>query len=207
MKRSIKFRALNEDDCILMHKWRQDEEIQRLVGRYYKFISLEMERTWIKKVMMDNTENIYLAICLNDESEQMIGYTSLNNINYHDRTAITGGLVFGEKDYRDGIMLIDYYLMIYDYAFNQLNMNRLYGYCLESHKTTIRMAVMMGHEIEGISRQGIFKNGEYQNLVNLSILKEDYSRILNSGGFTLKEITKRLSNIKKEGIKVKSFEI
>lgn len=198
MKRSIKFRALREDDCILINKWRQDEEIQRLIGHYYRFISLEMEREWVKKVMMDNTNNIYLAICLNDGTEQMIGYTSLNNINYHDRTAVTGGLVFGEKDYRDGVTLIDYYLMIFDYAFNQLNMNRLYGYCLEAHKTTIRMACMMGHEIEGISRQGIFKNGEYHNLVNLAILKEDYLKIFNSGGYTLKEITKRLSKIKRE---------
>jgi RimJ/RimL family protein N-acetyltransferase len=207
MKRSIKFRAFKEDDCILTHRWRQDEELQRLTGHYFRFISLEMERAWIRKVMLDNTDNIYLAICLNDESEQMIGYTSLNNINYHDRTAITGGLVFGEKNYRDGLMLIDYYLMIYDYGFNQLNMNRLYGYCLESHKTTIRMAVMMGHEIEGISRQGIFKNGEYQNLVNLSILKEDYLRIMNSGGFTLKEITKRLAKLKKDGIIPKTVDL
>ncbi len=207
MKRTIKFRAFKEDDYILINQWRQDEDIQRLIGQYYRFVSLSMEREWVKKVMNDNTKNIYLAICLNDESEQMIGYTSLNNINYHDRTAITGGLVIGEKTQRDPNVLIDFYLMIYDYAFNQLNMNRLYGNCLESHKTTIRMACMMGHLVEGVSRQAIFKNGEYQNLINLSILKDDYLKILNSGGYSIREISKRLRKIKKEGYYTKLFQL
>jgi len=205
MKRSIKFRAFREEDHVLLNKWRNDEDIQHLVGRYFRYVSLEMEREWVKKVMLDNTVNIYLAICLNDESEQIIGYTSLNDINYHDRTAITGGLVIGEKSQRDANIIIDFYLMLYDYAFNQLNMNRLYGYCLESHKSTIRMACMMGHVVEGVSRQAIFKNGDYQDLINLAILKEDYQKLQNAGGYEFKEIIKRLTKIKKEGYLKKHF--
>lgn len=205
MSRNIKFRAFREEDCALLNKWRNDEDIQKLVGRYFRYVSLEMEREWVKKVMLDNTVNIYLAICLNDESEQMIGYTSINEINYHDRTAILGGLVFGEKEKRDSDILIDYYLMIFDYAFNQLNLNRLYGNCLESHKSTIRMACMMGQVVEGVSRQAIFKNGAYQNLINLSILKEDYQKLMDSGGYEFKKIIKRLTKIKKEGYYKKHY--
>jgi [ribosomal protein S5]-alanine N-acetyltransferase len=199
MKRIIKLRAFKEDDYVLINKWRHDEGIQRLVVQYFRYVSLEMEREWVKKVMMDNTNNIYLAICLNDESEQMIGYLSINDINYHDRTALWGGLVIGEENFRDGSIIIDCHLMVYDYVFNHLNLNRICGTCLESHKTTIQTSCMMGQKVEGISRQAVFKNGEYHNVLNYAILKEDYLKILDSGGYALKEILKRLSKIKKEG--------
>lgn len=41
--------------------------------------------------MMDNRKDIYLAICLNDDSRKMVGYVSVNNIDYLNRTAVGGG--------------------------------------------------------------------------------------------------------------------
>ena len=50
-----------------------------------------MEKEWVRQKMMSNTKEIYLAVCLNDDSRRMVGYTSVNDIDYVNRSA-RGGL-------------------------------------------------------------------------------------------------------------------
>ena len=72
----IFLRGFQIEDHLLINKWRNDSEIQKLVSTSFKYVSLEIEKEWVKQKMMDNRKDIYLAICLNNASQQMIGYAS-----------------------------------------------------------------------------------------------------------------------------------
>ena len=88
MGNSIFLRGFEIEDALLINKWRNDFEIQKLVSTSFKYVSLEIEKEWVKSKMMDNRKDIYLAICLNDDSRKMVGYVSVNNIDYLNRTAV-----------------------------------------------------------------------------------------------------------------------
>ena len=105
--KSIFFRAFEENDHVLINKWRNDKNIQTLTGRAFRYISSQMEKEWVKDKMFNNTKDIYLAICLNDESCKMIGYCSINSIDYINRSAEQGGLVIGDPNACDGITWLD----------------------------------------------------------------------------------------------------
>lgn len=195
---TIFLRAFESDDYILINKWRNDPEIQKLTGGTFRYVSLEMEKQWVHDKMMNNTKDIYLAICLNDESRRMIGYTSLNNIDYINRSVFGGGVIIGDKEYRDGFALFERALLLMSYVFDELNMHRLYGSCLEDHKTSRSMLYALNYTCEGMEREAVYKHGKYHNRMMYSILADEYRRSLDNGEFQMNSIIKRFVKFAKE---------
>lgn len=190
-KYSIYLRPYASEDYILINKWRNDPEIQATVVGPTRFVSLEMEKAWVHDKMMNNAKDIYWAICLNDGSDRMIGFTSLNEIDHVNKKCSLGGIVIGEKDCRDGVSFIEANLIKLDYLFNQLGMNRTETRCLTTHPVSPATVRALGFIFEGILHDYIFKNGEYQDLFMHALLRKDYYELLNSGEYDLKKIIKR----------------
>ncbi|MDR1055980.1 MAG: GNAT family N-acetyltransferase [Prevotellaceae bacterium] len=195
MRRSVFFRAFEPEDYVLINKWRNDPEIQKMTGGIFRYVSSEWEKSWVMD-KIKSTKDMYWTICLNDGSDRMIGYTSINNIDHLNRTIFSGGILIGDKEYRDGITLIDTLIIKQDYVFNELNINRLEGSCLKEHSDSLRMMLMMGLKIEGVKKQAVFKHGKYHDVYICSLLREEYHEILNSGGYEIRNILKRLKSIK-----------
>jgi len=171
----VYLRAFELDDYKLINKWRKDNEITKFLGGNKYFISSERDRKWIEEKIFDNKTSNYLAICLKD-SEEMIGYLSIINIDWRNRNAEWGGIIIGNKEHqRKGYSKEAAYLML-DFIFNELGMNRFYGYWLESNKASIQMGLKLGFKQEGILRECIYKNGKYNNLLLLSILKKEFEK-------------------------------
>lgn len=197
MSKCVFLRAFEPNDYIQINKWRNNYEIQRLTCGRFRYVSSEMEKNWTQQQMLNNTSNIYLSICLNDETQEMIGYTSINDIDYANRKAHGGGIVIGEQSYRSGQYLIDTLLLIFEHVFNDLGMHRFTGSCLQEHRHSGLMMEMMGFRLEGIERESIYKMHNYHNIHKYSILAKDYYELLNNGEYNEMSIAKRLLSIKK----------
>ncbi|GHV66205.1 hypothetical protein FACS1894199_09140 [Bacteroidia bacterium] len=196
--KSIFFRAFEEDDYILINKWRNDTQIQSLTGGNFRYVSSQMEKEWVKDKMFNNTKNIYLAICLNDESRKMVGYCSINDIDYINRTACQGGLVLGDSDACDGTTWVEAVTGFIDYEFSQLNMNRVYGNSLVEHKLTRIMCEASFQQHEGIGRQAVYKNGTYHDIYFWGLLREDYFRHKEAGDYDTDKMVKRIVELRKK---------
>lgn len=196
---SVYFRAFEENDYILINKWRNDRKLQTMTGGNFRYVSLEIEKNWVKEKILNNRTEIYLAICLNDDSRKMIGYLSFNKIDYLNRSAECGGLIIGDKDCRDGMIWIECYLFIMSYAFDVLNLNRLYGVALNEHKLTMTMNLsIMFWTLEGLCKQAVYKGGKYHDLAMLAILRGDYLQHRMQGDYEIDAILKRVRKFKKE---------
>jgi len=196
---SVFFRAFEENDYFLINKWRNDSGLQAMTGGIFRYVSLEIEKNWVKEKMLNNRTEIYLAICVNDDSRKMIGYLSFNKIDYISRSAECGGLIIGDKEYRDGMIWVECYLFIMTYAFDTLNLNRIYGVALNEHKLTLTMNLkIMFWNFEGLCKQAVYKNGKYHDLAMLAILREDYLQHKLQGDFEVNSILKRVRKFRKE---------
>lgn len=198
MSKSIYFRAFEEGDHQLINKWRNDPKKQALTGGNIRYVSSEMEREWVRSKMMSNTKDIYLAVCLNDTTHRMIGYCSINNIDYINRKAEQGGLVLGEDDLCDGMTWVDTITELIDYEFMQLNLNRVYGTSLVIHNTTRLMCEASFQQIEGIGRQEVYKNGQYHDVYYWGLLREDYLRHKEAGDYQPEKMIKRIVELRKK---------
>lgn len=192
---SIYLRGFKEEDYKIINVWRNDPEIQRLVSTGFKYVSEAIEKEWVKKKMMDNTKDIYLAVCLKS-TDEMVGYVSVNDINLLNRVARGGGIVL-DKRYQDGIIRHEVGILIRNLVFDQLNINRYEGRCLETHTASRIIMEATGYKLEGIIRQAVYKDGRYHNLCIYSLLKEDYDMWTMTNMYSLRNFSKKVRELRK----------
>ena len=197
-KYSITLRPFREDDYLVINKWRNDYHVQKLTGGPIRFVSLEIEKNWVKSKMQDNIRDIYLAICLNDDSQRMIGYISLNQIDHLNKSADAGGTVIGDKEYQDGQAVFEALNIVLEYAFDQLNLNRISADCLPEHYLAPYSLGAFGFVKEGTKREALYKNGKYHNIDFYSLLRSDYERLRLENRYTLRNLVKECIKLKKQ---------
>lgn len=169
----IYLRLFEPEDYVYTHKWHSDSEIQKSICSPRKVVSKEIEKNWVMSKASNNTKDIYLAICLK-ENGQMIGWYSINNIDYPNRKCHLGGIVIGEKKYRDGLIHEEVGQLAVDYVFNQLNMHKATGSCLVNHVMSRSAMEAKGWHFEGIERDAFFKDGQYHSICHFSLLDHEY---------------------------------
>ena len=175
----IYLRPFEADDYKLINKWRNDKELHKLTGGIYFYISGESDRNWVAEKMKFSVKELYVAICLKDTNE-MIGYTSLNEIDSIHRKCVWGGIVIGGEAGKGKNVGFQTGLLILGYAFNSLNMNRVLGTYFESNVKSARLTAKLGFKVEGIVRNSLFKHGKYHNEVYVGLLREEFEEVVNS---------------------------
>lgn len=195
---SVFFRAFEPEDAILIYKWKNDFDLLNMAVGMNRKISYEDCLEWVKDKSKHHYFEIYWAICLNDDTKKMIGYTHLNKIHYINRDVESGGIIIGDKDYRDGIIWIEIYQILMSYVFDVLNLNRFYGICLNEHKLTMTMMTILFWSSEGLFKQSVYKKGKYHDIVMWALLREDYYRHKMSGDYETTAIIKRIRTYRKE---------
>lgn len=191
MEKTVYFRAFEEEDASLLYQWMNDDGLKQLSVGLNKRVCREEVEEWIKARKRHNPYQAWFAICAL-ESNEMIGYMCLTDIHYINSSAYFSGILIGDPNYRDSQAYIESYLFMFEYAFERLNLNRLYGSALADHKLSVTMAEVMYQKTEGVLRQSIFKNGKYHDEVVCAILKDEYYQHKENGDFEMSSILKRV---------------
>jgi RimJ/RimL family protein N-acetyltransferase len=177
----VYLRALDVEDYSLINKWHNDDEIQSLTGGNRYYVSSTMEKRWVEEKALDNSKDVYWAICLR-ETDEMIGYMSINKIDWRNRKVDWGGIVVGDGTNRGkGFALEAAYLMM-EYVFCELGLHRLSGHWLEEHTASILMGKKLGFRQEALLRDSVYKNGAFHNEVIMSILESEFAEVKQSFG-------------------------
>ena len=190
---SIILRAFEPEDYVYISKWRNNAEMQRLTCGHLRYVSTEMEKAWIHERMINNYRDIYFAICTNNDDKKIIGYTSLNNINYVNRCLESGGIVIGDNEYRDGTALCEALYIVFDYAFNELNMHRMTAKYLSSHVMTESLCKSFYMTVEGIERDAVYKCGRYHDVIDVAILEDEFKTRQDNNEYAIQDIMSRLA--------------
>jgi RimJ/RimL family protein N-acetyltransferase len=175
----VYLRALEQEDYEKSYEWRQDEEIWKTVlsPRYY--VSKYYEKKWTEERINNQQNNLTLVVC-DRENGESIGFVHLTNIDYRNRKASFGKLI-GEKQYwGKGYATEATMLMLY-HGFYELGLERIEARQLIDNVASIKVNKKCGFQNEGVMRHGVLKSGEYRDLNVMSVLKDDYIRILNDG--------------------------
>ena len=93
---------------------------------------------------------------------------------------------------------IETYVFIYEYVFERIKLNRIYGHAIVDHKMTIAMREAMFSTTEGVLRQAAFKNGRYYDVSIAGLLREEYFAHKANGDYELSAVVKRLTKAIRE---------
>lgn len=198
MKQTVLFREFEERDIDFVYRCKNDEKLNSLiVGPYHPF-TYEEAVNWVHGCMGEHETFKFWAICTNDVEKRIVGWVSISQIDYTNQSACFYGIVIGDEEYQDGTTWIDSYLFIHDYVFENLKFNRLYGSNLVIQKASSCMGIAMCGQVEGIARQAILKNGKFQDVIYMSILRDEYIYHKQQGDFEYKKIIARLIKARKD---------
>lgn len=166
-------RAFEVEYYKTINAWRQDPEIFDKTGGNVLFISSERDKKWIEEKILNSENNLYLAICLN-ETNELIGYSSIINIDWRNRNAEWGGIVIGNKNLWNGGYATEAADLMLRYVFFEMGLHRFYGHWLESHTASIRMGEKLGFKKEGRLRDSVFKHNQFHDQIIMALFKKEF---------------------------------
>ena len=196
MEKTVYFRSFEEEDADLVYRWMNDDDLKRLSVGVNRRMCREEAFDWVKSRMRDSRSQVYWVIC-SIESKKPIGYASLVDIHYINRSAETGAIMIADPEYNDGTAWIESVLFMFEYAFERLNLHRVYGHSLIGHKISNTVEPLMFMKQEGILRQAIYKNGRYYDLSCAAILRDEYFAHKEGGDYDMMNIIRRLRKIRR----------
>lgn len=177
MKHRIYLRSLSLGDYEISVNWRNDPDIQNMVGGHKFFVSPEREKQWVESAIMSD-DKLVLAICLVD-SGKYIGNVMLQDIDWINRTA-RAPFMIGDKNYWGNGYATEARMLMLKFAFEERGLQRISAVVLENNIASLRIHEKCGFKKEGLMRNSMFKNGRYYNQYILGVLKDEFEEAYNN---------------------------
>ena len=153
------------------YKWFNDEESTKYMQQHYYPNSKELQLKYFKEEIEGSDKKLQLGI-YHKKEKYLIGTISLNNINFQHRKCEISGFI-GEKKYQTLKPFLEANKLLIKHAFEQLNMNRIYGGALNKDVSDFFVR-MLNFETEGVLIDDVYKNGHWNNVHLIGLLKKDY---------------------------------
>lgn len=193
MEKTVMFRTFEESDVAAIYKWLNDDDLTSMSVGLSRRLSYEEAENWVKARKNHNPYKVFWAICPIGQPEKIIGYACLTDIHYVNSSANFDGIVIGDPDYRNGVAWVETYLFILEYAFDRLNLNRLFNTCIVEHPVSNTISEVLFYKKEGEMREAVYKNGCFYDLAIWGILKREYNVHKQNGEYEFNQVIRRFS--------------
>ena len=164
--------CLSDMDAQRIYDWRTSESGKFL--NHPEGYSVESQKRWIQHIPED--EYYYMIVC-KDHPITEVGMIGIMNCNWKDMTASVGALIldpkFAHHHFPYGIEALK---LTYGYVFEKMAMRKIHGNIAGANEKVISLQKHLGMEQEGVLKRHALINSEYQDLILLSLFKEDFPK-------------------------------
>ncbi|HVK55671.1 MAG TPA: GNAT family protein [Burkholderiales bacterium] len=154
--------------------WLNDDEVCRY-NSHAIFPNTDSRMREYVKWAQETRDAVVLAI-VSRADDLHIGNIALLDIDWIARSANFAILV-GERDYWKRGVGAEAGLVLVRYAFERLNLNRVYCGTSADNMGMQRLAVRLGMQQEGVRREAIYKHGRYVDLVEFGVLRQEFEKL------------------------------
>ncbi len=169
----VRLRAIERSDLPLFVDWLNDPEVTQGLTIYLP-LSTAHEEKWFDQVLnspMD--EQPMLIEALQGDGWLPIGNIGFHNINWRCRSAEVG-IFIGKKSLWNQGYGGDAMRLLIQHGFDTLNLNRIALGVYANNPRAIRSYEKVGFVLEGRQRQGMYKQGQYVDILLMSILRSEW---------------------------------
>lgn len=166
----VRLRPLRSDDAELSLAWRSGG---RTTFLNQGATTVADQRAWIE-TRPANELNFVIEL----RSGVPVGMLSLVSIDTVNRRAEAGRFLIGEPAAVRGIpAAVESMLLVYQLAFDELKLERIYGTVASDNKLMIKWQKFLGMQEEGRLRRHYFLDGHFQDAVCLGLLEDEYRTV------------------------------
>lgn len=169
----VRLRPPERDDLPRFVAWLNDPEVQTGLLLYLP-LSLEDEKQWFDSLMSRPKEERPMVIEARQGEEWLpIGNCGVHNIDWRIRSAEVG-IFIGEKSLWNQGYGAEVMRLLLRHGFNTLNLNRIALDVYENNPRAVRSYEKAGFVHEGRKRQGVYKDGHYIDVLQMSVLRAEW---------------------------------
>lgn len=164
-------RLMEEKDIPHKVRWVNNSEFRHTLNFDYPLSEIGT-RKWLHNVAGNPNRKDFI-VC-DKENGEPIGYGGLINIDYKNSKA-ESYMGIGELAYQGKGLGTEIRLILLDYAFKELNLNKVYAHVWEENQAMLELNKKVGFKIDGLLREDVLSHGERRNRYIMSILKREYN--------------------------------
>jgi len=163
-------RPITVDDAELTLAWRNSARA-RLLQR--GATTVDAQRAWIAAKLKTHELNFII-----EYSGRPVGMIALHDISHLHKSVQMGRLLVGEEKFVGRApVAFEAELMLCDYAFDVLNMHKIYGDIMEDNHGMLKTRFYLGYKQDGILRDHYVYDGVFKNTIAVSILEQEYRKV------------------------------
>lgn len=162
---------MEENDLEIVRQWRNNPYFRQFM-REYRELSQTHQKNWYNKIVEDDRFEMFV---IELDKTAIIGVAGLTYIDWRNRHCDVHFFIGNDNAWID-----DYYAnhaikILFDYAFNTLNMNKLWAevYEIDTKKLNF-FCSKLGFAVDASLREHYYFNGQYVTSHILSLLKKEY---------------------------------
>jgi RimJ/RimL family protein N-acetyltransferase len=175
--RKVRIRAIEKTDIDEIMGWVNDPQVkENLLMRYP--VSRYQEEKWIENALDDDGQK-NKVFALETKEGVYLGGIGLHRIDWENRNA-EAGIVIGKKEHWNKGYGTDAMMAILDFAFNQMNLHRVYLRVFEYNQRGVRSYQKCGFKKEGALREDRYIRGEYRDTILMGILRDEFNKKPNN---------------------------
>lgn len=173
--KKVYLKLIEEQDLEKRAEWINDPVIQDTLN-YDVPTSLSKTKAWFHKIQLDSSRREFSVFTV--DGDEYIGFCGLFNIQVPVMKAELH-CVIGNRDYQSGGYGTEAYSLFQDFGFEELGLNRIYGYQLGHNAAAHRVVEKLGWKREGLLRNDLFSHGKLKDRYVVAIIREDWEALKN----------------------------
>ena len=163
--------ARNPKHVELYAKWKNDPDVRRY-SRNVMPRTLDEQKKSSERRQERTPEHINFEIW-HKKDKKPLGIIGLGWIDWVNGWA-NAFILVGEKEYWNKNIATEATELLIEYAFNELNLNKLHGGVAVKNIGSWSVAEKLGFVLEGIGREEMYVDGEYLDNKIFRLLKDDW---------------------------------
>jgi len=170
----IILRKMTSEDIDLYHQWRNDIEVMQSTAPLLDVYNNKETEEFVTNVILgSHFSKSYIIV--EKKSDKPIGVTSLINLDYKNRNAECI-IDIGDKESWGKGFGAEAMNLLLDFGFLEMNLHRISLRVFSFNSRAIKLYEKLGFQWEGTLRESIFRGGQWHDILQMSILKNEYAK-------------------------------
>lgn len=165
----VALRPGDESDIYLLHKWYNDDELNKLAG----WSSSKVTASKLRYNMSRSFGYDPMNLMIDNEEGTPIGTIQLYDFNEQDKSCKLG-IRIGDRNYWSKGYGADAVNTLLEYAFMKIDIYRVTLKVYEYNERAVKCYLKCGFQYEGRTRQSAYIDGKFYDEIIMGALKSDF---------------------------------
>lgn len=171
MLKKLNIRLLERHDIEFARCLHNENSVLMRLSDASHVSELQQEK-WFETISLSCTKRRYVVV--EKKTNEYVGIFRVDAIDMDNRSVCVGLDI--DKNKRGQGYASEVYQYFLDYFFFQRGFHRIYLATLETNNVALSLYKKLGFEVEGRSKEAVFRDGKFLDLIWMSILRTNYRR-------------------------------